>query len=113
MLDWYADVYFAGARAHHWTADQVDGMEVWQLWSALGYALSEAQHAEAFPAPKRKRGKGGRGRGRDTATPIRSGRDLVAERILHAQGLGPKPEPDPPDPRLARLIRGAPGGPRA
>jgi len=109
-LDWYADLYFTAARHHHWTATQVDALEVWEMWSALGHALSENEWLRLTEPEDRGRGRRGR-RSRSGGDALPSGgRDLVAERVAYSQGRGPKPEVDDrPDPRLAQVIRLAPG----
>lgn len=61
----------------------VDTMEVWEAASILRRYEDTGDDAD----------------GAGTSTGPRPGeRDLIAERMAHAAGTGPKPEPDPPRP---------------
>jgi len=109
-LDWFADLYFVCARAHHWTPSDVDALEVWQVFAALGHALSDGEWQRLNEPPSHPgRGRRRRGGGEQVAS---QGRDLIAERVAWLKGTGPKPEPDDaPDPRLAQVIQRGPGAP--
>lgn len=110
-LDWYADAYYAAARAHHWPAPVVNEMEAWELWAALGHALSpyEWEQVTNPPAPSTRRGR--RRRGGPEQVPSAGRRDLIAERVAWLKGQGPKPEasPDAGEAGLARVLGTAPG----
>jgi hypothetical protein len=112
-LDWYADIYYTAARVHHWTPGHVDALEVWEFYAAVGHALSDGEWQRLQdPPPKQRRGRRGRRRSGHDEQVASRGRDLTAERVAYLQGRGPKPEPDDkPDPRLAQIIRSAPGTP--
>jgi hypothetical protein len=58
----------------------VNQLEVWEIGSALGVATEHLEN-----------GAGNRPGGAPGAVKSNS-RDLVAERMAHAKGLGPKPE---------------------
>ncbi len=84
----FADLYGAGAHLNM-TPRDVDGLEMWEFAAALG---------EHRPVDKTGSARAGRAKG---------DRDIVAERIAHAQGKAPRPEPERPpaiDPRLASVI---------
>jgi hypothetical protein len=76
-LQAYVELYAAAAQIGISPLD-VDAMEVWQIASALGIGIAERPTGDdSGRVPSRKR-------------------DLIAERMAHASGNGPRPEPDAP-----------------
>lgn len=82
-----ADLYLAVARAGlSISPADLDRCEAWQVAALLGLHRPE-ETADG------------------TGRPVRSNRDLIAERMRHARGEGPKPEPDAPHPSVAVLMQ--------
>lgn len=85
---------------YHFTPQQVDEMEWWQIRAVLGEGTYVVHPESDVPM-----GRTARERGR----PVQ--RDLIAEEMAYRQGRGPKPKPSAPDPAqktvmaVARLAR--------
>ena len=86
---------------HGYGPEQIDEWEAWQVAEVIEGILDDLH----LRKPRRK---GQRARPRTTRVtgpaPVRSGRDLVAQRIAHAEGRGPRPEPSAPGRDIAPLI---------
>ena len=87
----FAEVYEAAGQRGI-PPEVVDRTEVWKVAAMLG--LDYERHPVEEDRP-RSDGRAG--------VVSRPRRNLVAERMRHAQGLGPKPEPDEPDPASSAL----------
>lgn len=61
-------------------------MELWEIAEAMGVAEKQAPRFQA-------------------GRPVRSGRDLVAERVAAERGDAPPPEPDEPGPAMMVLAQ--------
>ncbi len=75
----------------------MNDLEVWEVGAALGSATVDA---EAWVATNRPASPSG-------ALQSGDGRDLVAERVAHAQGLGPAPEAKVMDPIQVKALQEA------
>lgn len=71
---------------------QVDATPVWKIAAFLGVDVDRAEERGEAPQPD----GGSLQSGRD--------RDIIAERLAHARGEGPKPEADPPPASLASFV---------
>ncbi len=77
-------MYRRCAESFHWSARDVDLLEVWEVGSALGVNTHDVElyHQQT-------------NRPADQTGAVQSpARDLVAERIAHSRGEGPAVEPD-------------------
>lgn len=80
----YADLYFVLGRAG-FAPQVVDEMEAWQAAAVLGIGVSD--HATGVDKDQ-----------------VRSERDLIAERVAHAAGHGPRPEASKPGADVLDLV---------
>jgi len=74
---------------------EVDELELWQI----GLLMTETEQEKTTQSKARGRSsssKSGKGRPKNVSGGNRK-RNLVAERLAHERGEGPKPEPDPVD----------------
>lgn len=94
-----ADLYHAGAQLGFSPLD-IDEMELWQLAAAFG---SDYERPE--------KDDGGQGRPNQPVS-SKNKRDLLAERVAHHKGDGPKPEADKakPDADVLNLMNTIRGG---
>lgn len=81
-----ADLYHAGARLG-FSPLEIDEMEMWQIAAAFGTDY-ERDDGEG-------NGSGG----------VSSNRDVLAERMAHARGEGPKPEAEQPRGDVLNLMK--------
>jgi len=91
-FEWFGLVYRKCAVHFGWTPKQVDEMEVWEVGSALGAAsadledwqeekgrlIAEYEQESDLPGASPSR--------------VKSGNDILAQRIAHSRGEGPKPQ---------------------
>jgi hypothetical protein len=77
-------MYRRCAESFHWSARDVDLLEVWEVGAALGVNTDDVE--TYYRETNRPAGTGGA-----VQSPAR---DLVAERIAHSRGEGPAVEPD-------------------
>lgn len=80
-LDEFAPIYRAFATMFGWPPRVVDTLEIWEIAELLGGDTTDPSTGTDMPAA--------------APPPALSGRALLAARVAHAKGKGPKPEATP------------------
>ena len=83
-----SDLYYAGAKIG-FSPLEIDEMELWQIAAAFGSDYERPEHD----------GEQNSGSG------VRSNRDVLAERMAHFKGEGPKPEAEKPGGDVLNLMK--------
>lgn len=116
MTFWLSLYHALGARG--FSPQQVDGMELWQAAAVLGAHLDvpgeeplTVDAAAAIRQPDPRSGVAStRARRASRQPPATARRNLIAERMAHARGEGPRPEADPTGVGMVDVMRRMAGG---
>lgn len=91
-FEWFGLVYRKCAVHFGWTPKQVDSMEVWEIGSALGAASEDLEEWHEHRARLEAELEQGSDTPGYSPLGVKSGNDILAQRVAFASGEGPKPE---------------------
>ena len=91
-FEWFGLVYRKCAVHFGWTPKQVDEMEVWEVGSALGVASSDLEEWHEEKARLTADLEQTSDLPGSVVPRVKSGNDILMQRVAFAKGEGPKPE---------------------